>query len=127
MIETHHDWANKLPFALCRYRTTLRTSTGLTPFSLVFSTEVVLPIEVEMESLRVMVESDLLKAKWVKQRLAQLDLIYGERLKALYHTQLHQRRIARAFNKRVRQHDIKVGDWVLRQAKQNLLDSRGKF
>ena len=40
---------------------------------------------------------------------------------------MYQRRIARAFNKRVRLHDIKVGVLVLRQAKQNLPDPRGKF
>ena len=102
MIKTHRDWANKLPFSLWGYRTTIRTSTGATPFSLVYGTEVVLQIKVEMESLRVMVEADLLEVKWVKLRLAQLDLIDCERLKALYHTQLYQRRIARAFDKRVR-------------------------
>ena len=62
MIETHCDWANKLPFTLWGYRTTVRTSTEATPFSLVYGTEVVLPIEVEMKSLRVIVEADLPEA-----------------------------------------------------------------
>ena len=66
MIETHHDWANKLPFALWGYRTIVRTSTEVTPFSLVFGTEAVLPIKVEMESLKVMVKADLPEVKWVK-------------------------------------------------------------
>ena len=116
MIEIYYDWANKLSFALWGYRTTVRTSTEATPFSLVYGTEVVLPIEVEMKFLKVIVKVDLPEAKWVEQRLAQLNLIENERLKALYHTQLYHRRIVRAFDKRVRQHDIKVGDWVLRQA-----------
>ena len=127
MIKTHRDWANKLPFALWGYRTIVRTSMGATPFSLVYGTEAVLSIEVEMKSLRVIVEADLTEAKWVEQRLAQLNLIDSKRLKELYHTQLYQRRIVRAFDKTVRQYEIKVGDLVLRQAKQNLSDPREKF
>ena len=86
MIETHRDWANKLPFALWGYLTTVRISTRETPFSLV---EDVLPIKVEMKSIRAIAEVDLPKAKGIEQRLALLDLIDSERLKALYHTKLY--------------------------------------
>ena len=58
MIETHCDWANKLPFALWGYHTTVRTSTGETPFSLLYRTEAVLLIEVEIKFLRVIVKAD---------------------------------------------------------------------
>ena len=51
----------------------------------------------------------------------------SQRLKALYHTQLYQARLARAFNKRVKHKNIKAGDWVLKQARQNVSDPRGKF
>ncbi|XP_052888022.1 uncharacterized protein LOC128296629 [Gossypium arboreum] len=54
MIETYKDWYEKLPFALFAYRTSLRTSTGATRFSLVYGIEAVLPIEVEIPSLRVL-------------------------------------------------------------------------
>ena len=66
MIETHRDWANKLPFALKGYRTTVRISMGATPFSLVYGTKVVLPIEVQMKSLKVIVEVNLPETKWVE-------------------------------------------------------------
>lgn len=45
-----------LPFALYGYRTPVRTSTGATPFSLVFSIESVLPVKVEIPSLRVLMK-----------------------------------------------------------------------
>ncbi|KAG8473279.1 hypothetical protein CXB51_035201 [Gossypium anomalum] len=51
MTETYRDWHEKLPFALLAYRTSVRTSTGATPFSLVYGMEAVLPIEVEIPSL----------------------------------------------------------------------------
>jgi len=54
MIKTYRDWPNKLPFALWGYRTSIQTSTGATPYSLVYGMEVVLPIEIEVPLMRVM-------------------------------------------------------------------------
>ena len=56
MIETSRDWSEKLPFALWAYRTSFRTSTGAMPYSLVYGMKAVLPVEIEMESLRVTLE-----------------------------------------------------------------------
>ena len=47
--ETYKDWHEKLPFALHAYRTWVRTSTGATPYSLVYGMEAVLPIEIEID------------------------------------------------------------------------------
>ncbi|KAA3474589.1 RNA-directed DNA polymerase (Reverse transcriptase), Ribonuclease H [Gossypium australe] len=55
-IETYKDWHEKLPFSLHAYRTSVKTSTGATPFSLVYEMEAVLPIEVEMPSFQVLSE-----------------------------------------------------------------------
>ena len=54
-----------LPFALHGYRTSVRTSTRATPFLLVYGMEVVLPFEVEIPSLRVLVELELEEAERV--------------------------------------------------------------
>ena len=56
MIETFRDWSEKLPFALWASQTSFRTSIGATPYSLVYSMEAVLPVEIEMGSLRVALE-----------------------------------------------------------------------
>ena len=56
MVETSRDWSEKLPFALWAYRTSFRTFTRVTPFSLVYGMKVVLPVEIEMRSLRVVLE-----------------------------------------------------------------------
>ena len=57
-----------LPFALYAYRIGVRTSTRATPYSLVYGMEVVLPIEVEILSLRVLREVELEEAEWVQAR-----------------------------------------------------------
>jgi len=55
MIVSYKDWHEMLPFALHAYRTAVHTSTGATPFSLVYGMEVVLPFKVEVPSLRILV------------------------------------------------------------------------
>ena len=65
MTNTYKDWHEKLSFALHAYRTADRTSTRATPFSLVYGMEAVLPIEVEIPSLRVLMEAKLEEAEWV--------------------------------------------------------------
>jgi hypothetical protein len=68
MVVTYKDWHEMLPFALHAYRTTIRTSTGATPYSLVFGMEAVMPLEVEIPSLRVLIESEPEEAEWAKVR-----------------------------------------------------------
>ena len=63
--ETYKDWHEKLPFALHAYRTGVWTSIGATPYSLVYGMEVVLPIEEEIPSLRVLREVELEEVEWV--------------------------------------------------------------
>jgi hypothetical protein len=55
----YKDWHEMLPFALHAYHTTIRTSTGATPYSLVYRMEVVMPLEAEIPSLRVLMELEL--------------------------------------------------------------------
>ncbi|XP_070017302.1 uncharacterized protein [Nicotiana sylvestris] len=54
------------------YRTTVRTSTGATPYMLVYGTETVIPAEVEIPSLRIIQEAELNDAEWVKSSYEQL-------------------------------------------------------
>jgi len=64
IVVTYKDWHEMLPFALHGYRTSVRTSTGATPFSLVYGMEAILPFEVEIPSLRVLMKAQLEEAKW---------------------------------------------------------------
>ena len=48
MTNTYKDWHEYLPFALCAYRTFVRTSTGATSYSLVYGMEIVLLAVVEI-------------------------------------------------------------------------------
>ncbi|GMY17409.1 protein NYNRIN-like [Fagus crenata] len=93
MTETYKDWHEYLPYALCAYRTSVRTSVGATPYSLVYGMEAVLPVEVEIPSLRILSQTQLEEAEWAQARYEQLNFIDEKRLTALCHGQLYQRRI----------------------------------
>ena len=59
MIEAQRDWHEKLPYALMAYRTTITTSTGATPYSLMYGMKAVLPAEVEIPSLCILIEAQI--------------------------------------------------------------------
>ncbi|XP_075084777.1 uncharacterized protein LOC142168024 [Nicotiana tabacum] len=83
MIQGSRQWYEKLPFALLGYRTTVRTSVGATPYLLVYGTEAIIPAEIEIPSLRIIVEAGIEDTEWVKSRLEQLNLIDEKRLVAV--------------------------------------------
>ena len=89
--------------------------------------EVVLPIEVEIPSLRVIMEADLDEAEWVQSRYDQLNLIEEKRLTAVCHGQLYQRRLKQAFDKKVLPRAYHVGDLVLKRYSAIHSDPRGKW
>ena len=60
MVVIYKDWAEKFPLSLWSYKTSICTLTGVTPYSLVYGSEAVLPIEEEIQSLRVLVETKVL-------------------------------------------------------------------
>ncbi|KAK5802116.1 hypothetical protein PVK06_029698 [Gossypium arboreum] len=127
MTETYKDWHEKLPFALFAYRTSVRTSTGAAPFSLVYGMEAVLPIEVEIPSLQVLMESKLEEAEWVRARYDQLNLIEEKRLRAICHGQMYQKRMIAAHDKKVRPREFHEGELMLRKILPIQKDLRGKW
>ena len=50
-----------------------------------------------------------------------------KRLKALYHIQGYQRRLRKAFDKKVRTRYLKLGDLVLKEIRAPIQDTNGKF
>lgn len=76
--------------------TIVKTSTRATPYSLVHRIEVVMPLEVEISSLRVMLDSEIEKYEWANIRYEQLNMISKKRLTIICHHQLYQKMMAKA-------------------------------
>ena len=52
MEEAKGAWLRELPNILWAYKTSARTTIGETPFRLTYGTEAVIPVEVEVTSIR---------------------------------------------------------------------------
>ncbi|XP_070029978.1 uncharacterized protein [Nicotiana sylvestris] len=101
MVQGSRQWHEKLPFALLGYHTIVRTSIGATPYFMVYGTQAVIPAKVKISFLQIIAEAEIDDDKWDKTRLEQLSLINEKILVAVCHGQLYQRRMARAYNKKV--------------------------
>ncbi|RDX64808.1 hypothetical protein CR513_56591, partial [Mucuna pruriens] len=97
MVVNYIDWHEMLPYTLHKYLTSIRTSTKATTYSLVYGMEVVLPVEIEIPSLRVVVEAELGDTDW------------------------------RAFDKRTCPRTFHEGDLVLKKLFPTSKDRKGKW
>ncbi|KMT11045.1 hypothetical protein BVRB_5g111360 [Beta vulgaris subsp. vulgaris] len=107
------DWHEKLGEALWAYRTTYKTPTQSTPYALVYGVESVLPLEIQVPSLRIAIQENLTTEENAKIRLAELESLDEKRLEAQQKLECYQARLTRAFNKKVRVRSFQVGDMVL--------------
>ena len=89
--------------------------------------EAVLPIEIEMGSLRVALEHQISETEWAQSRFDQLSLLDERRLRAANHVQAYQRKMTCALGKRVRPRKFQRGELVLKVLRGLINDPRGKF
>ncbi|KAA0056789.1 uncharacterized protein E5676_scaffold701G00340 [Cucumis melo var. makuwa] len=86
---------------------------GVTPYSLVYGVEVVLPLEREIPSLRMVVQEGLTTEDNVKLRLQELEALDEKRLEAQQALECYQARMSKASDKHVKPHSFQVGELVL--------------
>ncbi|XP_019178364.1 PREDICTED: uncharacterized protein LOC109173577 [Ipomoea nil] len=80
--KSKRDWHDRMEEALWAYRTTYRTPTQSTPYSLVYGVEAVLPLERQIPSLRLAIQEGLTDKENAKLRLAELEALDEKRLQA---------------------------------------------
>ena len=112
--KTQH-WDKHLNAALWAYRTTFKTSLGFSPFHLVYGQEALLPIEVELSSLRVLLHSQKKKEKEVmRKHLLDLERLALNREDAMQHYARNAEERRKKFNAKLAPKNIKEGSMVLR-------------
>ncbi|PON57324.1 Ribonuclease H-like domain containing protein, partial [Parasponia andersonii] len=116
-LEEHKgDWPEVLPEVLWAYRTTQRTTTGESPFSLAYGYEAMIPVESGTGSLRRSVyeqnQNDVLLR-------IELDLLEERREQSQLRIASYQQCTARHYNSKVRSRHFEVGDLVLRRVLPN--------
>ena len=92
-----------------------------------YGIEAVLPIEMGVRSLRTILESEILEVDWLQSKYDQLCMLDEKRLRAMYHIQGYHRRLKKAFDKKVRTIDLKLGDLVVKEIQATIQDANGKF
>ena len=113
MIGVHKtNWHTMLFSALWAYRTTVKTSTGFSPFQLVYGLEAVLPIECEIPSLKLAVEL-LPDTSPEEERLLYLTRLDETRRNAALANEAHKKRVKVQFDKTVKPRSFSEGDLVL--------------
>ncbi|XP_070002557.1 uncharacterized protein [Nicotiana sylvestris] len=127
MVQGSRQCHEKLHFALLGYRITIHTLVGATPYLLVYGTEAMIPMEVEIPSLRIVAKAEIDDDEWVKTRLEQLSLIDEKGLVTVCHGQLYQKRMARAYNKKVRPRKFEVGQQVWKCILPHQAEAKDKF
>jgi len=95
---------------------------------LVFGSEVVLPLEIQLPSLRVVVWYTDLDEN-AKVCLAEIESVDETRLAVQQRLEVYQAQMAGAFNKRVKFHSLQIGDMVLTIRRPIVINrkSDGKF
>ena len=73
-----------------------------------------------------MKEEDLEEDEWIRTRLDQLNLIDEKRLVAICHSQMYQKHMIKAFNKKIKHKVYQVNDLVIKCIILLQGDPRGK-
>lgn len=106
------DWVEELPGVLWAYRTTPKTATGETPFSLVYGSEAVLPVEIGQSSARIAHYNEDCNQE---AQTNEMELIEEKRERATIRMESYRNRVARAYNKRLRPRSFQTWDLVLKR------------
>jgi len=84
------DWVDRLPEALWAYRTTWRSTTGHTPYELVYGKQVLFPIEFQIQTFKMAVQLGLDLTEAQKHRLEQINELDEIRQDAVQKTSIFQ-------------------------------------
>ena len=71
--KSKRDWHERVEEVLWAYRTTYRTPTQATPYSLVHGVEAILPLERQIPSSRIAIQEGLSNEDNVRLRLEELE------------------------------------------------------
>ena len=105
-------WPDELPSVLWAFQTTVRTSTGETPFRLTYEADVVIPAEVGLTSYRV---ENYTEDKNEEAMRLPLDLVDEAQATIEQRLARYQNLMSKHYNSKVRRRDFQIGDLVLRK------------
>jgi transposase InsO family protein len=106
-------WNTLLTYTLWEDHTTTKVSTGCTPFHLVYGQESIMPTEMEISSLRLMLQVEELNSSNISQRMNAILALEEQTTFSLDNIKRRQQIVKRYFNKSVKDVKFKVNEKVL--------------
>ncbi|XP_004308772.1 PREDICTED: uncharacterized protein LOC101290912 [Fragaria vesca subsp. vesca] len=122
-------WHEELYHTLWAYRTSKRSPTDTTPYALMYGHDAVLPLEINIASLRVQEQHQLLGEDYVQAIWQELEDLDEHRVAAFNNLILEKQRIARSYDKVTRGRSYAESQKVWRAVLPlgEKIDSRGKW
>lgn len=115
MNEVGRDWHNQLNLALWAYRTSICTPIGDTPYSLVYGSKAILPIEFDIPSLRVSLQGLIQDEDYRVKRLQELELMDEHLQYAFDHLKAYKKCMCQRYNHKVNPRPFQIGELTLKE------------
>ncbi|GJY87176.1 reverse transcriptase domain-containing protein [Tanacetum coccineum] len=122
--EKNKNWVEEISHVLWAHRTMIKSSNGETPFSLTYGTEVVIPVEIGMPTLRT-VEVDMIKNN--EDLGINLDILEERREQAAIQEARSKAKMEKYYNVKVRSTSFRPGDFVYRNNEASHAEDGGKL
>ncbi|XP_016164478.1 uncharacterized protein LOC107606997 [Arachis ipaensis] len=106
------NWHQTLSQVLSAYRNSPRGSTGTTPYKLVYSYDAVLPIDINLQSIRVARQDEIPLVDYWNSLYDELNELDNERLRALDRVIRQKEIVSKSYNRHVKAKMFAVGDLV---------------
>ena len=107
------DWDSKLLDALWAYRTAYKVTTKFTPFQLVYGQEAILQVELELPSLRIVIDVRLSDEESLQERIAMLERLDEVRTQAYLNMATIQKWRKTYYDSKMKSKTLTVDDLVL--------------
>ena len=109
-------WVDELPGVLWAYMTTSRKPTGISPFTLTYRMEAIIPTEIGMPTL----QTRILKEAKAKAVTKDPNMAGKFRETAVVRIVSYQKRLTNMYNRQVKPRTFQDGDLVLRRVFENM-------
>ena len=110
--ENSKKWHEVLSEALWAHRISKHSATKVTPFELVYGQEVILPVEMNLNALRIVQQNDLSAVDYNNLMMDRLDELADDRMRALGEIEKDKLRVVKAYNKKAKKNLFQVGDLI---------------
>jgi hypothetical protein len=110
--ERPQRWHEVLLEALWAYRVSKHSAIKVTPFKLVYGQEAVLPMELNLQTPRIVHQDVLLAVEYQTMMMDGIVEVTESQFKALREIEKEKLKVTRAYNKRVKAKSFQIGDKV---------------